>query len=236
MKRRSFITLLFGAVAAWPLAARAQQDGRVRRIGVLIGAAADVPQWQSFQRVFREGLAKLGWIEGQNLHIDFRHGSADPIRIRAHASELVRLAPEVLVAGTGPAARAMREETHTMPIVAVGMGDPDATRMVENIACPESNVTGFVNLFNSLGGKWLELLKEAAPRLRRVAVIVDPDSTVIGLEPYLIEPAAQTLAVDVEEIAYQNVPDLVRATDAFAVQPNGGCLSCQVSATPIIAW
>jgi putative ABC transport system substrate-binding protein len=169
-------------------------------------------------------LAKLGWIEGRTLHIDFRFASADPIRIRTYASELVRLAPDVLVTGTGPAARAVREETQTTPIVAVGMGDPGATRLVENIARPENNVTGFVNLFNSLGGKWLELLKEAAPRLRRVAVVVDPDSTVVGLDPYLIEPAAQTFAVDVEKIAYQNIPDLVRAIDAFAVRPGGGLL------------
>src|SRR5262245_37035442 len=112
MRRRDLVGFVGGAIT-WPLAARAQQDGRVRRVGVLIGAAADVPQWQTFEGAFRESLAKLGWIEGQNLRLDVRFASGDLTRIRAYASELVRLAPAVLVTGTGPAARAMREETQT---------------------------------------------------------------------------------------------------------------------------
>jgi putative ABC transport system substrate-binding protein len=168
MRRREFITLLSGA-AVWPLAARGQQGDRVRRLGVLIGEASNDLTTQSHLAAFREGLAKLGWVEGRNLRIDVRFAEGNPERVRAAASEVVNLAPEVIFVSTGTATRIMKEQTQTIPIVFAGASV--GVDIVQNIARPEGNATGFQILYPSIGGKWLELLKEAAPQLTRVAVI-----------------------------------------------------------------
>src|SRR5262245_18674066 len=161
--RRSFLMLLGGAsAAAWPLAARAQQDGRVRRVGVLAGGNADSTT-RANQSALLEGLAKLGWIEGRNLRIDLRVNLSDPDRIRAHAVELINLAPDVIVTSSRPATLVVQELTKTIPIVFTAGGDPITGGLLQNIARPEGNTTGFSNTVNSLCGKWLGLLKEAAP-------------------------------------------------------------------------
>jgi putative ABC transport system substrate-binding protein len=170
LRRREFIAGLGGAVA-WPLAARAQENDRVRRVGALFGVA-DGPFTQSAIAAFRERLAMLGWVEGGNLRVDYRFSDNDPDRIAAYAEELVNLRPDVIFTFNGPAARAVQQRTVVIPIVFVGTGDPASTGLVGNIARPCGNMTGFANQFGSLGGKWLELFKEAVPGLTRVAHLV----------------------------------------------------------------
>jgi putative ABC transport system substrate-binding protein len=162
IRRRDFITLLGGA-AAWPVAARAQQAEPVRRVGALILGVKDSPTTQSGIAAFRERLAMLGWVEGGNLRIDYRFADSDPDRRAAYAEELVNLRPDVIFALGGPAARAVQQRTAVIPIVFTGGGDVASSGLVGNIARPGGNMTGFTNYFGSLGGKWLELFKEAAP-------------------------------------------------------------------------
>jgi putative ABC transport system substrate-binding protein len=232
MRRRQFITLLGGAAASWPIAAGAQQEERVRRIGVLLGGENDQVN-QTLIAALRDGLAKLGWAEQRNLRIDLRFGGGDANRFRAYAAELVSLAPEVIVTSGGAATRALQQQTQTIPIVFTGAGSSVDGGLVTNLARPERNVTGIVNLFSSMGGKWLELLKESAPRVERVAVIYDPqllpnDSGYI----FSIEEAARALTVKAIRVQYSDAVDLVRALDAFALEPNGGLIVLPPTPTP----
>jgi putative ABC transport system substrate-binding protein len=173
MRRREFITFLGGAAAMWPLAARAQQSDRVRRIGVLMASTADDQEFQARLAAFTQALTQLGWSDGQNLRIDIRWATADDIR--RHAAELAALAPDVLVAGTGTATVApLLQATRTVPIVFVGVIDPVGGGFVASLAEPGGNATGFTIFEYSMSGKWLELLKEIAPNVTRVAVLRDP--------------------------------------------------------------
>jgi len=225
IRRREFIAGLGGA-AAWPIAAGAQQRERVRRVGVLFGAALESgPAAQTQIAVYREGLAKLGWMEGRNLGLDFRFGGGDGDRIRAYAAELVRLAPDAIVTSTLAATLAVQEHTHTTPIIIAGAGDVATNGLVRNVARPEANITGVTNLFGSIGGKWLELLKEAVPTLNRVSFLgtLAFEGRVGSYRPS-IEVASQALSVQMIEIQYRSAVQLVRAIDAFAAQPNGGLI------------
>ena len=217
MKRRDFITLL-GGVAAWPLAARAQQEEKVRRIGVLAGTIE--PTWLA---ALRDGLAKLGWIEGHNLRIDLRFTLGDPARMRADAVELVSLAPDVIVTTNRPGTAAVQEQTKTIPIVFTAGNDPVSNGLLQNIARPEGNTTGFSSTVDSLLGKRLELLKEAAPHITRVALVFDPQTVNVGFFPS-IEAAAPLLDVKAIKTPVRDPLELVRAIDAFAAEPNGGLL------------
>ena len=218
----------------WPLMARAQQTERMRRIGVLMGGAEGDPVWQAYVAAFRDELAKSGWIEDRNLHIDLRFGDSDANRISAQAAELVKLAPEMILAVSGAAAQAVQRETVTISIVAVGLraGDSGASALAGSIARPEGNVTGFPILFGSIGGKWLELLKAVAPRVARVALIINPDVTASldltkpAQSTYAgsIEVAAQTLGVRAINTPFRNATELRRAIDAFAAEPDGGLI------------
>jgi putative ABC transport system substrate-binding protein len=224
MRRRDFIKGIAGA-AAWPLAARAQQDGRVPLIGWLDAYDESDAGSQSMRTALREALAKLGWIEGRNLKIERRFGAADANRLRASAVELVSLAPDVIVSGGAAPTRALQQATQTIPIVFTGGGDAAAIGLVKNIARPEGNTTGFSTSEPMIGGKWLELLKEAAPRLARVAIVFNPD-----LAPSApnfiasIEAAAQTLSVKTVKVPFRDAVELVRSIDAFAAEPNGSML------------
>jgi putative ABC transport system substrate-binding protein len=222
--RRDFIAALGGA-AAWPLAARAQQGERVRRIGVLAGGAENDKTVQATIAAFREGLTKLGWAEERNLRIDLRFAGDDPDRFRAYAAELARLAPDAIVTASGAATRAMQQQTRTIPIVITGAGDPVDTGIVKSLARPEGNVTGITNLYNSIGGKWLELLREAAPRVERVAFLYNPQvaSPTSGYFSS-IEVAARVSSVKANMVPYGDAVDIVRAMDAFAAEPNGGLI------------
>jgi putative ABC transport system substrate-binding protein len=222
MKRRDFITLLGGA-AAWPLAARAQETERVRRIAVLMGGA--FTEHNSNLAAFREAMAKLGWIEGRNLRIDVRGGANDPNRIHAYAVELVGLAPDTIVTSNLLSTREMQQQTQSIPIIFAGVGgDPVAVGVVGNIARPDGNATGFTNLFNPIAGKWVELLKSAAPHVTRIALLLNPAATPRPPMGYIgaAEAAAPALAVQLTRMPVRNDLELVRAIDAFGGEPNAG--------------
>jgi putative ABC transport system substrate-binding protein len=223
MKRRDFLTLLGGAAAAWPLAARAQRSGPIRQIGFLGGGGIETdPVSQADLAAVREGLAKLGWVEGRNLQIDRRFAGGDPNRIRFFAQELVSLAPEVMVVTGGPGTRAAQNVTRTIPIVFVSVGDPVESGLVSNIARPDGNTTGFTNIFAPISGKWVELLKGAAPHLVRVALVYNPETSSPSAE--LTESAATAHGLKATQIQFRDPLELVRGIDKFAAEPNGGLI------------
>ncbi len=225
MRRRQFISLLGGAAAAWPLAARAQQGERVRRVGWLDAGNESDPVSQTNRAALGEALTKLGWIDGRNLKVDLRFGAGDANRMRASAAELVALAPDVIVTSGAAATLALQQATQTIPLVFTGGGDAVINGLVQNIARPEGNTTGFSSSESTVGGKWLELLKEAAPGLARVAIVFNPELARAS-PSYLasIEPAARTLAVQTVKAPFRDAVELVRSIDAFAAEPNGGLL------------
>src|SRR6516165_3108336 len=175
IRQREFVTLLGGA-AAWPLAARAQQGDRVRRIGVLMGGDENDPEQKRRLSAFTQALAGFGWTDGRNVRMDLRWGG-DANRIRAHARELVGSQPDIIVTGATQATVAVQRETRTIPIVFANVSDPVAQRIVARLDRPSGNITGFASLEATLGGKWLELLSEIAPGLKRAAVMFNPDTT-----------------------------------------------------------
>jgi putative ABC transport system substrate-binding protein len=175
MKRREFITLLGGVAAAWPLAARAQQSERMRRIGVLTGLPESDPEAQTTVALFRQGMDALGWAEGRNVRIDYRYAAGDTQRIEAFANELVELRPDLIVARSSPVVAVLLKQTRTIPIVFLQVVDPVRQGFVASLSRPEGNVTGFTPLEAPMGSKWLEILKEAAPRVEKVAVVFNPD-------------------------------------------------------------
>jgi putative ABC transport system substrate-binding protein len=225
MRRREFIGLLGGAAVALPCGAPAQESGRVPLIGGLVGQEESDTVSRSERAALQEGLARLGWIEGRNLRIEWRFGAADANRIAAAASELVSLSPHVIVAGGASPARAAQQATRTIPIVFTGGGDAAVIGLVKNIVRPEGNITGFSNSEPQIGGKWLELLKAAAPHVTKVAIAFNPD---LGpTAPSYIasaEVAAQRHSVQAVKLPFQNAVELVRAVDAFAAEPNGGLM------------
>jgi putative ABC transport system substrate-binding protein len=227
MRRRAFVTG-FGAAAAtsaiWPRAAHAQQGDRVRRVVVLLSGTEADPLYQADLGALREALHRLGWSEGRNLRIDIRFGGGDLSRVRAQAEELVSLAPDVLVATGALQTRALQQRTQTIPIVFVNVGDPVASGVVKSIAHPEGNTTGITNLFLSITGKWLELLKEVAPRVARVAIVFNPAFPVNGTYMDSIEAAAPAIAVKTLRMPVQSIGQTERAIDAFAAAPNGGMI------------
>ena len=222
MRRRSFITLLGGA-AAWPLAARAQQPERVRRVGVIAPTAPDDAEAQTRFAALRQGLQRFGWIEGRNLQIDARWGAGDAGAIGSAATELAALAPDVIVA-TGSAAAAILQATRTVPIVFVSVPDPVGSGFVESLAQPGGNATGFIMFEYGLSAKWLELLKEIAPGVTRAAVLRDP-AIVAGIGQFaVIQSAAPSVGVDVSAINMRDGAEIERAVTAFARRPNGGLI------------
>jgi putative ABC transport system substrate-binding protein len=229
--RRDFITLLGGAAAAWPLAARAQQAGRMRRIAMLAGGSVDDPVWQRYTAAFRDALAKLGWNDGGNVRIELGFADGDAGRARAAAAELLRGMPDVILASSGFAARAALQRTQTIPIVTVGPA-PEAMG-VKNIARPEGNMTGFPVVYQSMAGKWLELLKEADPHVTRAAVIDGADPLRPARSGYIpfIEEAAPVLGVRLVEVMFASASELERAVDTFAAQAGGSLIALPSAAT-----
>src|SRR5262245_4785083 len=204
MRRRELITLLGAAAAAWPLAARAQQPERMRRIGVLLPAAADNPEFQAWVGAFNQGLALLGWIIGRNVRIDTRWATPYPAEIRKHAAELVALAPDVIVAHGLGTVVPLLQATRSVPIVFPVAADPVGAGIVDSLARPGGNVTGFMNFEWSLGGKWLELLKQITPGVSRVAVLRDT-SQGSGTSLFAaIQTAGQALRVGVNPVSMRD--------------------------------
>jgi ABC-type uncharacterized transport system substrate-binding protein len=215
MRRREFITLLGGAAAAWPLAARAQQDGATRRIGVLMQLAESDPESRIQVVAFLQRLQELGWTVGRNLRIDTRWGGGDADRIRRYAAEMVALAPDIVLAPGGTVVGALQQASRTVPIVFVNVTDPVGRGYVASLAQPQGNATGFTSFEFGMGGKWLGLLKEIAPRVTRVAVLRDPIITAgVG---YLaaIHALAPSIGVQVIPIDVRDTGDLARAVVAF---------------------
>ncbi len=224
MRRRDFIALA-GAAAAWPLAARAQQPAAdVRRIGVLSPFAESDPEVQANVTAFRQSLQKLGWTEGRNLRIDYRWGSADPERIRAQAIELVGLKPDVILVSTALALQPLQRETRSIPIVFTQITDPVGSGFVASLANPGGNITGFTPAEFSMFGKQLEVLKEAAPQVTRVAVILNPDQKPQAGMWRAIEAAAPSFGVRLTAAGVRNSGEIERAVDSFAREPNGGLI------------
>ena len=224
MKRRDFITLLGGAAAALPLAARAQQPERMRRIGVLHLQAADDPEQQARIAAFRQGLQQFGWIDGRNLRIDFRWSAGSAADARKYASELVALSPDVILTSGAGAVAPLLQATRSVPIVFVLVADPVGAGIVDSLARPSGNVTGFTSFEYSFGGKWLELLKEIAPSVTRAAVIRDPtDSAGIGVFG-AVQTAASSVGVELSPVNVRDASEMERAIVAFARGSNGGLI------------
>jgi putative tryptophan/tyrosine transport system substrate-binding protein len=223
VRRREFITLLGGA-AAWPLAAHAQQPERMRRIGVLIPYAADDPEGQARIAAFLQGLQQLGWTEGRNVRIDYRWIAGDADRARRYAAELVALAPDVILASGTSNVAPLLQATRTVPIVFPVIGDPVGAGFVDSLARPGGNATGFMSREYSLSGKWLELLKEIAPSVTRVAVLRDAALSVGPVQFGVIQAVAPSLRVEVNPINLRDAGEIERAIAAFAGSPNGGLI------------
>jgi putative ABC transport system substrate-binding protein len=224
VKRRDFITLLMRAAAAWPLAARAQQAERMRRIGVIMSLAADDKQGQARLAAFLQGLQELGWTDGRNVRIDIRWGTGDAGRNRRHAAELVELAPDVILASGGSIVGPLLQATSTVPVVFTQTPDPVGAGFVESLARPGGNATGFSIFDYSLGGKWLELLKEVAPRVTRAAVIRDP-ATPQGIGQFsAIQSLAPSLSLEVTPLNARDAGDIERAIAAVDRNPNSGLI------------
>jgi putative ABC transport system substrate-binding protein len=222
VRRRAFITLLGGA-AAWPLAARAQQAERVRRIGVLMTLQADDPEAQARLSAFVQGLKELGWTDGRNVQIDFRF-DPDIATTRKHAAELVALVPDVILANGSAAAGPLLQVTHIVPIVFVVVPDPVGAGFVASLARPGGNATGFLSYEYSLGAKWLELLKEIVPGMTRAAIIRDPAISA-GLGQFAaIQAVAPSLGVEVTPINVRDPKDIERDIAAFARAPDRGLI------------
>jgi putative tryptophan/tyrosine transport system substrate-binding protein len=240
--RRQFISALGGATLAWPLAARAQQPDRLRRIGVLNSLAETDLDAQAWDAAFRKGFDKLGWIDGRNIRIDYRWGAGSAERTQLFAKELVRLSPEVLLAVTTPATAALQKETQTIPIVFAIVSDPVGSGFVKSLAHPGGNATGWTPYTPALGSKWLEILKEIAPNVRRVGILFNPATA-----PYVTAYFIPDLKAAAAAFAVEPVINVVHETAEFEVaisevarEPGGGLLALPdafmfVHRTPFIA-
>src|SRR2546429_6073123 len=230
LRRREFITLLGGAAAAWPLAARAQQPERVPRIGVLMASAADDSENQARMAAFVETLARLGWTDGRNIRIDTRWATTNPDDLRRHATELAALAPDVLVAASGTTTVApLLQATRTVPLVFVVVIDPVGAGFVSSLARPGGNATGFLMFEYGQSGKWLEVLKQIAPGVKRVAVLRDPTiASGIG-QLGAIQSEAPSLGMEAIPINVRDVGEIERNIAALAHSSNGGVV---ITASP----
>jgi putative ABC transport system substrate-binding protein len=228
IRRREFIFTLGGAAAAWPLAARAQQAGQMRRIGVLMAASENDPERQAFVAAFREGLQKLGWTEGRDIRIDIRWATSDAALMQRFARELVALQPDLILSHNTPTTATLLQHTRTIAIIFAAVSDPIGSGFVASFPRPGGNVTGFTNLEPAMTGKWLELLKEIAPSVARVALLFNP-ATAPYTEYYLgrFEAAAASLALEMIAAPVRDISRLESAIAAQARAPNGGLVVMQ---------
>jgi ABC-type uncharacterized transport system substrate-binding protein len=224
MRRREFILALGGAVATWPFAARAQQPNGMRRIGVLTNLAESDPEAQARIAAFLQELQHLGWIEGRNMRIEHRWGAGEADRIGRYAAELVALAPDVIMATGSPAVAALQQAPGIVPIVFVQVTDPIAAGFVESLARPGSNATGFTNFEYAISAKWLELLKEIAPRVTRAAVLRDLAIAAGTGQLGAIQAVAPSFGVELSPINVRDASEIERAVTAFARGSNSGLI------------
>src|SRR4249920_15216 len=233
MKRREFITLFGGAAAAWPLAARAQQPERMRRIGILLATTADDVEFQAWVGAFLQALALLGWTIGRNVRIDTRWATTNAGEIRRHAAELAAFAPDVILAHGASTVGPLLQVTRTVPVVFPVVGDPVGGGFVDSLARPGGNVTGFMNFEYSISGKWLELLKEIAPGVTRVAVLRDSAIPTGPAQFGVIQAVSPSLRVEVNPVNVRDAAEITRAVAAFARSANGGLI---VTGSPLAVF
>ena len=222
MQRRDFITLLGGA-AAWPIAARAQQRGLLRRIGVLMSWDESDPEIKTFFSSFMQGLAKSGWTDGGNVQMEVRWAGGNVDRLRMFAKELVDLQPDVILATSTPATAALQQATRAIPIVFAGISDPVGAGFVASLSRPGGNITGFINMEGAFGGKWLEVLKEIAPDIKRAAIMFNPDTAPAGGSYYLpsFDAAARKLKVEPIAARVRSVAEIETVITSLGREPGG---------------
>ena len=223
MRRREFITLLGGAAAAWPLVVWAQQPTGTRRIGVLMNFRSDASEGQARIAVFAQALQKLGWTDGDNVRTDIRWAADDVELFRKYSKELVELNPDVILASAGQSVAELQRATRSVPIVFANVVDPVGAGYVTSLARPGGNMTGFTSFEYNIGGKWLELLKQIAPRATRIAVIRDP-AYAAGIGQFAAIQTAASSALELSVIDPRDANELKRALEAFAREPNGGLI------------
>jgi putative ABC transport system substrate-binding protein len=226
LKRREIVALLGGAALGWPLAVRAQQPNRVRHIGVFLGLAAnaDDPGVGEILRPFKTAMQEAGWIDAKNIHLDYRFGGGDLAKINAAAAELVALAPELIYATGLPAAQALRERTRTVPIVFSLVADPVGLGLIESLSHPGGNVTGFIVWDLSIGGKWMQLLQEIAPNLRRIGIMYNPDTAPYAPPLIASARAAAAREVAVFECLTRDDSEIEAAASLLGNKPHGGLM------------
>jgi putative tryptophan/tyrosine transport system substrate-binding protein len=232
MRRRDFITAVAASTLAWPLAAGAQQREKMRRVGVLMTLAADDPEGLARVTAFAQRLQELGWRDGRDVRIDYRWAAADAASSGRQAQELLTLAPDVIIAVATPNVVALQQATRTVPIVFVGVTDPVGAGLVESLAHPGGNTTGFGIFEYSISGKWLELLREIAPRVKRVAVIRDPSLTSGTAQLGAIQSVAHSLGAELIPVGARSADEIEHGLSTFAREPNGGVI---VTASPLAA-
>ena len=230
MRRREFITLI-GAAAAWPLAARAQQRDRIRQIGVLSPFSENDSETKTRLTAFKERLEQLGWTDGRNVRIEYRFSEGNIERTRAAAAELVAIGPDVIVAYANPAVSALKPITSTIPIVFTQVSDPVGSGFVTDLAYPGGNITGFHSFEPAIGGKWLEVLKQIAPSVRRAAVVHDPRIAANVSFFRAAEFASSSLGITVTSAGVTNAADIEREITAFGQEPNGGLVVAPAPST-----
>jgi len=224
VRRRDFIRIVAGSTATWPLAARAQQIERMRRIGILVGLPANDPQGQTTLTTLLQALQQLGWIDGRNVRIDYRWSGGNATEGRKYASELVALAPDVMVATGGASVGPLLQAAKTVPVVFANVPDPVGSGFVESLSRPGGNVTGFLQFEYNLSGKWLELLKQIAPNVTNSAILWDP-TILAGIGQFaVIQSVAPSLGVEVRAINVRDATAIDRGIQAFARLSNGGMI------------
>jgi putative ABC transport system substrate-binding protein len=233
VRRRDFIKGVAGLAVEWPLIARAQQSGRMRRIGVLEPLAADDPEAEARHKAFVEALQQLGWTVGQNVQLEYRSMGGDPDRLRTVAAELIALTPDVILSQSSNSLAALLQATRTIPIVFTVVADPVGAGYVDSLAHPGGNATGFTNFEYSIAGKWLELLKEIAPRITQVAVLRDPSIAAGPSQFAAIQGVAGSRGVELRPINVRDAGEIEKAIAAFASVSNGGLI---VTGSPAITF
>jgi putative tryptophan/tyrosine transport system substrate-binding protein len=233
VKRRAFLTLLGGAAAAWPLAAHAQQPERPRRIGILMNRASDNPEGQDRLAAFHQGLQELGWGVGRNVRMEIRWTEDNADQTVKHAAGLVALAPDIVLASGTLAVTALQHISRALPIVFASVADPVGAGIVDSLAHPGGNATGFMIYEYNLGAKWMELLKEIAPRVTRVAIIRNAANPAGVAQFAALQNAAQSLGVQASPINVRDAQEIERSVEAFARSPNGGLVVTQSASATV---
>jgi putative tryptophan/tyrosine transport system substrate-binding protein len=224
MRRREFITLLGGAIATWPLGTHAQQSERTRRLGVLLPAVADDPVWQARIGAFLQGLAMLGWNIGRNVHIETRWATPNAAEIRKQAAEIAALAPDIILAGGSSTIEPLLQATRTVPIVFTLGNDPVGSGYVDSLARPGGNATGFMSFEFSIAAKWVQLLKEIAPGLTRIAVLRDTSQAFATSMFAAMQAVGPVLGAEVIPVNMRNAAEIEQSVESFARSPNGGLI------------